>query len=193
MNRGRTSSRHLQLVGAVVFIAIPVAVACGGKVGNLNGDGGASTATPTSTASATATASTTSSAPPPTLPTPLVPCPGQPPPSPARCVVSFNNTIFPYMNNEWACSNANCHGAQGSAEVSTNSPTIDGSDAKAAYLSLSRSSRASTASRTSTRARPTRASPRSSAISPARVRPRCRWRATGLRRPSRRAPSRSKI
>jgi hypothetical protein len=37
---------------------------------------------------------------------------------------------------EWACANSNCHGPSGSAGVATNAPTIDGSDAQAAYLSL---------------------------------------------------------
>jgi hypothetical protein len=138
MNRARTSSRHLPILGALVFVGVPVAVACGGKVESLNGDGGATTATPSSSASSSPTA--TSSAVPTSYPTPtaIVSCPGQPPPSPAPCAVSFQQTIFPYMapTGEWACTNSNCHGPGGSGASSINSPTIDGSDAKAAYLSL---------------------------------------------------------
>jgi hypothetical protein len=120
------------LLAAFVFIAIPVAVACGSedatRYGGPLGLQGKKVP-PQSTATSTSTAGA------------LAPCTdgGLSAQEGGTCAVSFTNTIFAkYMvaTGTWKCADTNCHGPQGSAGTSTNAPTIDGTNAMNAYVAL---------------------------------------------------------
>jgi hypothetical protein len=127
-----TSRLILRLTAAFVFVAVPVAViACGseddtryGGPAGLSGKKVAPVATTTTTA-ATGTVSPCTDGGVSTLD------------GSAGCTVSWSQTIWgKYINGTWQCTNANCHGPQGSAGTSTNSPTIDGTNATNAYIAL---------------------------------------------------------
>jgi len=129
----------LQIVAVFVVVAVPVVVACGGKLdGQDNGSGSGNTSgTPSSSASGTSSAS--GSTKPGTQPPPLCDSQGLSTQSGSTCAVSFKRTIFPnYLSSSgtWRCADSNCHGPSGAAGTSVNLPTIDDSDPKKAYAVL---------------------------------------------------------
>jgi hypothetical protein len=124
----------LRLSVAFVFVAVPVAViACGSeddtRYGSPAGLTGKKVA-PVETTTASPTTGTLS----PCTDGGLSALEGG-----AGCSVSFTTTIFgKYMaaSGTWKCTDPNCHGPQGSAGTSVNTPTIDGTNAFNAYAAL---------------------------------------------------------
>ncbi|MGH7280631.1 MAG: hypothetical protein ACRELY_03840, partial [Polyangiaceae bacterium] len=124
-----------RLLAAALFVAtlIPLALACGSedetKYGGPAGLSGRKVADPTGAAGTSSVGSP-------------APCneAGASTEEGGTCTVSFQQTIFAkYMNGTtgtWKCANSNCHGPTGAAGVGVNAPTIDGTNAQAAYNAL---------------------------------------------------------